>query len=144
MMRTLLISMMLFFSVNAIAQNDQYSQSIKAWQQKYIANHEVVKGSDKKYFRFFPIDPAFLVTATFEMTNDTIGLKMRTSAGTEQQFYKYGLLKFTLQKVPCKLVLYQSEELMKTEKYKNYLFMPFTDKTSGSESYGGGRYLEYY
>ncbi len=26
--------------------------------------------------------------------------------------------------------------------YKNYLFLPFTDLTSGEESYGGGRYID--
>ena len=27
---------------------------------------------------------------------------------------------------------------------KNYLFVPFTDLTSGGESYGGGRYLDFF
>ena len=33
---------------------------------------------------------------------------------------------------------------MQTEKYRNYLFVPFTDATTGDESYGSGRYLEFY
>lgn len=32
---------------------------------------------------------------------------------------------------------------MKQKKYKDYLFVPFGDATSGFESYGGGRYLEF-
>jgi uncharacterized protein (DUF1684 family) len=31
---------------------------------------------------------------------------------------------------------------MNDKTYRNYLFIPFTDSTSGEESYGGGRYLE--
>ena len=31
---------------------------------------------------------------------------------------------------------------MSSEKYKDYLFIPFTDKTSGIETYGGGRYID--
>ena len=33
---------------------------------------------------------------------------------------------------------------METEKYRNYLFVPFTDATTGKQSYGSGRYLEFY
>jgi len=28
------------------------------------------------------------------------------------------------------------------EEYKNYLFIPFKDLTSGTETYGGGRYMD--
>ena len=29
-----------------------------------------------------------------------------------------------------------------TAEYEDYLFLPFTDKTNGDSSYGGGRYLD--
>jgi len=32
---------------------------------------------------------------------------------------------------------------MTSTDYADYLFIPFTDNTSGNESYGGGRYLDY-
>ena len=32
---------------------------------------------------------------------------------------------------------------MNDEKYKNYLFVPYTDLTSGNKSYGGGKYLDF-
>ncbi len=32
---------------------------------------------------------------------------------------------------------------MQDTAYKNYLFLPFTDLTSGNRSYGGGRYLDF-
>ena len=38
--------------------------------------------------------------------------------------------------------IYKNIELSKREQYKDYLFMLFTDKTSGITSYGGGRYLD--
>jgi len=134
----------LFVAEVAFAQNDPYKKNVIAWQQKYMASHEVVKGKDKKYFRFFPIDPTFFVSAIFERIRDTVGFQMRTSDGTEQHFFKYGSLKFMVVGNICKLYVYQSEDLMKTPKYKDYLFIPFTDKTNGKESYGSGRYLEFY
>ena len=32
---------------------------------------------------------------------------------------------------------------MQQEKYKDYLFIPFGDATSGLTSYGGGRYMDF-
>jgi uncharacterized protein (DUF1684 family) len=34
------------------------------------------------------------------------------------------------------------ESLKPGAKYKNHIFVPFTDLTTGSESYGGGRYVD--
>ena len=31
---------------------------------------------------------------------------------------------------------------MQQEEYRDYLFLPFTDKTNGSETYTGGRYID--
>ena len=38
--------------------------------------------------------------------------------------------------------LYQSLDLKKIEEYKDALFLPFTDLTSGVDSYGGGKYID--
>ena len=41
-----------------------------------------------------------------------------------------------------KLSVYQSQKLITRTEYKNHLFVPFTDGTTYTESYGGGRYLD--
>ena len=38
---------------------------------------------------------------------------------------------------------YQGEALSKTDEYKDYLLIPFTDTTNGKETYGGGRYIDF-
>lgn len=38
--------------------------------------------------------------------------------------------------------LYQSQGLMGSNEYKNYLFLPFTDATTGVETYESGRYID--
>ena len=129
--------------VNA-QRKDFYVESIKAYQKIYIDSHEVVQGKDKKYFRFFPINKTYNVSAYFERVFDTIGFTMPTSAGTVKYFYKYGRLDFMIDGKECLLYVYQGKELMQTETYKDYLFVPFTDATTGNESYGSGRYLEFY
>lgn len=143
--RIFLLAAGLFFCGFAYAQkNDQYKESIKAYQKMYADSHAVVKGKDKKKFRFFPVSKTYAVTAYFERITDTVGFTMNTSAGTQKHYYKYGRLDFMIDGKECLLFVYQGKDLMKTELYKDYLFVPFTDATSGNESYGSGRYLEFY
>ena len=47
-----------------------------------------------------------------------------------------------IDKKEYKLNVYQSQELLKSAEYKDYLFIPFTDATSGNETYEGGRYID--
>ncbi len=144
--RILLLAATIIFCGSAFAQkNDFYAKSIKAYQKNYVDNHEVVQDKkEKKYFHFFPISNEYNVPAYFEKIYDTVGFTMNTSAGTKKYFYKYGRLDFMIDGKECLLFVYQGKELMQTETYKDYLFVPFTDATTGNESYGSGRYLEFY
>jgi uncharacterized protein (DUF1684 family) len=121
-----------------------YADSLEAFRKNYMATHEVVKGKDKKYFRFFPVSSEYAVECVFERIPDSTGFSMPTSAGTRKEFYKYGKLSFRLTGRALQLYVYQGKELLKKAEYRDYLFVPFTDSTSGDESYGGGRYLEFY
>jgi uncharacterized protein len=143
--RVFLLAAGMLISGFAFSQKkDFYAESIKAYQKIYIDSHEVVTGKDKKAFRFFPINKDYHVTAYFERIFDTLGFTMNTSAGTVKYFYKYGRLDFMIDGKECLLYVYQGKDLMQTEQYKDYLFVPFTDATTGNESYGSGRYLEFY
>jgi uncharacterized protein (DUF1684 family) len=141
-MKSLIFLLLIFFTINVTAQSPYVK--VQAWQKKYISKHGVVKGADKKYIRFFPIDTAFYVSAKVSLVTDTIGFEMATTAGTNQHFYKYGKLDFLLSGKPYSLYMYKSKELMQTAEYKDYLFIPFTDVTNGTETYKTGRYLEYF
>jgi len=129
----------------AVAQKkDLYQEQLKAYQKNYVNTHEVVAKKDHKYFHFFPINKAYQVSCHFERIVDTVGFTMTTSANTLKHFYKYGRLDFIINGEECLLFVYQSKDLMQDEKYRDYLFVPFTDATTGDESYGSGRYLEFY
>ena len=144
--RVFLSAMIILIAGSAFAQkNDFYAKSIKAYQKNYVDTHEVVQEKkDKKYFQFFPVSNTYNVPAYFERIFDTVGFTMNTSAGTKKYFYKYARLDFMIDGKECLLYVYQGKELMQTETYKDYLFVPFTDATTGNESYGSGRYLEFY
>jgi uncharacterized protein (DUF1684 family) len=82
------------------------------------------------------------VAAGFTKTIDTVGFIMKTSGKTPKKFYRYGTVSFKIADSVFKLTVYRGAELMQTVLYKNHLFLPFTDLTSGEESYGAGRYLD--
>jgi len=138
----LLILSILFFQ-NISAQNKPYKDSLLLYQQNYINNHKVVGKDDKKFIRFYPVDESYRVTASFKKINDAKGFDMNTASRIKQKYFRFGILTFKLYDSSIHLYIYQSASLMKQEKYKDYLFVPFGDATSGFESYGGGRYLDF-
>lgn len=139
-----LLFLSLSFFQNTSAQNKTYINSLIAYRHNYINTHEVVSKDDRKYLAFYPIDKSYCVKATFKRIYDAKGFEMQTSSsGMNQSFFKYGLLTFKLHGASLHLYIYQSESLMQQEKYKDYLFVPFGDATSGFTSYGGGRYLDF-
>lgn len=139
----LLIVFILFFQ-SAKAQNKTYKDSIIAYQQNYINTHEAVGKDDRRFIHFYDIDESYRVAASFEKIKDKKGFEMNTSSGMKKHYFMYGLLTFKLKDSLLHLYVYQSAALMQQKKYKDYLFVPFGDATSGFESYGGGRYLEFY
>ncbi|HEX8574753.1 MAG TPA: DUF1684 domain-containing protein [Flavobacterium sp.] len=97
---------------------------------------------DFKNLKFYAIDSSFFVTARLVRTPDEKPFKMKTTTDRAPLYIKYGEVLFTLKGKQCKLNIYRNLELAKKEKYKAYLFLPFTDLTSGVDSYGGGRYID--
>jgi len=91
---------------------------------------------------FFPVDLKYVVTAKFVRTPSEKVFGMPTSGNIKKNYVKYGETKFLLMGKEYKLNVYQSIDLLKDRKYRNYLFIPFRDATSGKETYGGGRYID--
>jgi len=91
---------------------------------------------------FFPVDLKYRVVAHLTVTENTPFFSMKTTTGRLPNYRKYGNIEFTLEGNDFQLPVYQSQDLMSTKTYEDYLFLPFTDLTNGAESYSGGRYLE--
>ncbi len=131
----------LLFCFSCISQT-RYEDSLNFFLKDYVQKHEVVKGDDKKLLRFYPVDKTFHVRALFRPSSSTEWLTFRTS-GTKTKIFKlYGTLSFALNRMACQLNVYQSQDFIANVEYKNYLFLPFTDLTTGKETYGSGRYLD--
>lgn len=94
-----------------------------------------------KHLNYFKPDPKFNIKADFKKD---IGKEfyMTTSSGKKKTFRKYGVLSFKIDNKSFDLPIYQNIKLMQNKKYKDYIFIPFTDLTNNNETYGGGRYIE--
>ena len=85
--------------------------------------------------RYFDPDPAFRVTASLEPGD---GSELEIDTGGEDGAVRYrriGKLVFRLGGQDCTLTV------LSLVQYAGGLFVPFRDRTSGRETYGGGRYL---
>ncbi len=102
----------------------------------------MVTGDDKKQLHFFPINKNYRVIARFERVKNGSWFSMETSGTMKKVFRVYGTIYFTIHDTAVKLSLYQSQQLMTVEEYREQLFLPFTDLTTGEETYTAGRYID--
>ena len=145
-MKKIFIFLSIFIAFSIKAQS--YSESIIKHRQSYKdeflkETNSPVKAEDMKYFDFYEPDSTFRVKCDFTKTNFYSTFKIPTVDGKQKEYFKYGILSFKIKGENLQLNVYQSLSLMKIPKYKNYLFIPFKDSTSGKQTYGGGRYLDF-
>lgn len=137
----------IFFLAPLLATSTSFSQktyndSLKVYQHQYKADLVSVIKSDTAFVKFFDINPDYRVIASVEKLQGENFFSMPTS-GKSKDAVKYALITFTLNGKEYKLYAYRLAMLMTNPKYKDDLFIPFTDLTSGNETYGGGRYMDF-
>lgn len=131
------------------AQKKQPIQGETKWQKKMNADFKdasksPLKAKDLKTFKrldFFKHDVTFKVEAKLERTPNAEWFNMKTTTSRLSKERIYGIATFELKGKTYKLNIYQGEENMNSEEYKDYLFLPFLDNTNGKTSYAGGRYI---
>lgn len=141
----------LTFSPDGQGRADDYINSVKKIRTDRDREYRDTKQSPLepgdidgfKGLSYFKAAPGYRVQARFVRTPDEKKFGMPTTTGQTRVYLKYGELKFVIAGRAQTLGVYQSESLSKTEKYKNYLLVPFTDLTNGKETYGGGRYIDF-
>lgn len=148
-MKLLVISLMMFLSIGVAAQecSEQKAQQYQDQLNREYADPEEspLTKQDLAVFKnldFYPVDVTYCVEAHLVRTPDEKPFYMPTTTERKPRYVKFGELHFTLQGKQCRLDVFQSLDLMKIEEYIDYLFLPFTDLTSGNGSYGGGRYID--
>lgn len=88
---------------------------------------------------YFEIDPAYNVRAKLQRISDPQRVILKNSDGTSSSYFKFAYAIFKLkEKEEQQLLILKPVGLGSINKY----FTAFADKTSGSITYGGGRYLD--
>lgn len=85
--------------------------------------------------RYFAENPDLAFDAKVDRHVDRSLVRMPTTTGEDKAYRRYGVVRFEVDGKPAKLTLYSAPG-----QYE--LFAPFSDATSGHDSYGAGRYLE--
>jgi len=86
---------------------------------------------------YFPIDPDYNVPASLKPSNDPTVIEMPTSTGTQRKMRRAGSLEFSLKGQPLKLTAF-----LEVGADPSHLFVPFSDLTSGTETYTAGRFMD--
>lgn len=149
MKKILLLVILLRFSFG-FAQNQFSLSAVEKFQNELNAEYADAKTSpllpdDLKVFNsldFYPANEKFFVVAKFIRTENELPFEMKTSTDRKPIYVKHGEAHFNIDGQFFKLNIYRNIELSKKEQYKDYLFLPFSDFTCGSESYIGGKYID--
>ena len=150
-MKYLFTTLLILISISTFGQNNlEHISEIEAYQtsenKKFsTAETTILTQKDFKKFKslnFYPIDLTYRVEATFVRTPDEKPFLMPTTTERLPEYVKYGEAHFKINGKQLKLNLYKSTKPYSEPGYEDYLFLPFTDLTSGDGSYGGGRFLD--
>tara|TARA_B100000768_G_scaffold181987_1_gene208069 strand:+ start:43558 stop:44169 length:612 start_codon:yes stop_codon:yes gene_type:complete len=109
------------------------------------ASKSPLKPKDLKVFEgldFFPIDSLLVVEAQLQRTPNTPFFDMKTTTKRVTRERIFGVLSFTINNESYTLNVYQGAPESDSESESDYLFLPFLDATNGTETYGGGRYID--
>ncbi len=148
-MKNALTLLFFLFAFNITAQ-DSHTKEIMDYRYEQNLNfHDRNKSpltkEDQKTFTaldFYKIDKKYKVLATLVKEKNPVIFGMQTTTDRKPLYIKYGVITFTIDGKQQQLNIYQNKDFGRDPQYKDYLFLPFTDKTSGSTSYGGGRYVD--
>ena len=83
---------------------------------------------------YFPVDENFAIPAILEPASERKHIQVPTSIGKIRDLESVGTLKFSYQGQPLQLTAFLEEGEAR-------LFVPFTDQTTGTDTYAAGRYL---
>ncbi|MBP1224612.1 DUF1684 domain-containing protein [Flavobacterium sp. 1355] len=140
-----LITFALGFSQNKFnkSETQKFQKTINA--EYADAKTSPLMEEDLKSFKsldFYPIDGKYFVNAKFVKAQNEKVFEMKTTGTRTPKYIKYGTVYFKINGTACQLNVYQNIELSKQKEYKDHLFLPFSDLTSGKESYIGGKYID--
>jgi uncharacterized protein (DUF1684 family) len=95
-----------------------------------------------KGLKYFEPDVKYRVGGILKKARKLEVILMKTSTDRVPAYERYGEVTFELDGKELKLAVYRNKKMLDLSQDTNMLFIPFRDMTSGSETYGGGRYID--
>lgn len=123
---------------------DQIAQHRDAYRNEFLTSASSPLQSKEAVAKltFYAPDSTYRVVADVQRIEKAEPFDMPTYSGKTKPYVAYARLSFTLHGQPQQLTIFRSLDLQRLPQYRDYLFLPFKDATSGKETYGGGRYLD--
>jgi len=104
-----------------------------------IPDEEKATFSKLKYYR---PKVSLRKESSFERFDQATRFLMKTTTERLPEYSIYGKVTFRHKGKEYSMNVYQNIELVKKPGFEKHLFIPFNDRTNGSETYGGGRFLD--
>ncbi|MFY7970909.1 MAG: DUF1684 domain-containing protein [Flavobacteriales bacterium] len=147
--KTIFLLTLLLACLSSFTQDDWQSAVQKERDERDAefadAERSILKEEDLAHFKgleYFPIQEKYRVKVKVKRIKRGKTFQMKTSTDRLPLYRPYATVTFEIDGEIRTLTVYQNLELIKKPEYEDYLFIPFTDDTSGNECYGGGRYLD--
>jgi uncharacterized protein (DUF1684 family) len=133
-------------AANALQDADVYSLEVRKdrlEKDKYLLTspNTPIKASDMEFFSgldYFEVDRKWVFHTALRPLPEAADVIIATSQDRPRQMLHIGELPFTYDGTEYAVQVYAPKDTSDG----NYWFIPFTDNTSGVETYGGGRYID--
>ncbi len=113
-------------------------KNLRSDKDTYLKKDTASPIEDKVKFvglKYFEVDPAYKITGKIDRVTSGQTINISMTDGEVEEYEAYGNVSFELEGVKYLLKIFKTPE--------GNLFLPFKDLTSGKESYGAGRYLDF-
>lgn len=134
-----------YFLNDLIFDNSQYLSSIqkvrKDKNREFKGRNSPLDEAVRPKFDsldYFPANPDYKFLADLEVYENPETYPMQMTGGEPEAYLKFGKAIFEVDDKSYELTLFKKVN----EEGQPKLFVPFTDKTNGFETYGGGRFLD--
>jgi len=116
---------------------------VRLAEEQSFRNKETTLLSDDFFSRFtglnyFPVDLKYRVVGTLTKLSESERFELKMSVGKSHGFMHYGKVSFFIDGDAYELQVF---EFPSRGKMASAIFIPFTDMTTGEESFGGGRFV---
>lgn len=141
-----IIIIITIYNLNSDESSQIYQQQVADVRMERIRYLKESESSPFQQFKvkyqpleFFPVNPVYKVRANLERIEKPTRLQIKNSDGSTDAYSKFAYASFKLNNQSLKLLILKPAGF---GALPNTYFTAFADETSGTSTYGGGRYLD--